>query len=238
VAYSLYLRAKIHADQGENGKAAAELNEAVSLRGDFGEAWSDLGQARKSQMDEAGALAAFQRAVELNADDAVAQTRLGAEYLSQGKAREAVPHLRQALRLNPENQTALYSLQTALREAGEVEQALEAKQRLLELLRKRDRAQENALRAVQLNNEGASLEKAGNQRGALEKYRAALALAPEHVGIRTNVAAALLRLGQWTEGIAELREALRRDPGNAALQSALRDALAKAPSGPTAKPGK
>jgi protein O-GlcNAc transferase len=230
-AYSRYLRAKVYTDRNEIEKAAAELNEAVSLRPDFAEAWSDLGQARKALSDDAGAFSAFQRAVALSPDDAVAQTRLGSEYLQQGKAHEAVPHLRQAVNLNPENQTALYSLQTALREDGQEERAREAKQRLTDLLRKRDRASENALQAVQLNNEGAALEKAGNLRAALEKYRAALSLDAEHVGIRTNFAIALLRLGQWNQGIAELREAVRRDPDNAMLKSALRDAIAKAPPG-------
>ena len=68
-------------------------------------------------------------------------------------------------------------------------------------------------------------------RGALEKYKAALRLSPDHVGIRTNVAIALLRLGEWSEGIAELRDAVRRDPENAVLKAALTDALAKAPAG-------
>jgi tetratricopeptide (TPR) repeat protein len=203
---------------------------AVSLRPDFAEAWSDLGQARKVLLDDAGALTAFERAVALSPDDAVAQTRLGSEYLHQTRPHDAVSHLQQAVKLNPENQSALYELQIALRADGQVEQARQARQQLAELLRRRDRASENALRAVQLNNEGAALEKAGNLRGAVEKYRAALDINPEHVGIRTNFAVALLRLGQWAEGIAELREALRRDPDNASLNAALRDALAKAPA--------
>jgi protein O-GlcNAc transferase len=230
-AYPRYLRAKVYTDRNEVEKAAAELNRAVSLRPDFAEAWSDMGQARKALFDDAGALAAFERAVALSPDDAVAQTRLGSEYLHQDKAHAAVPHLRQAVSLNPENQTALYSLQTALREDGQVEQAQAAKQRLVELLRRRDQASENALQAVQLNNQGAGLEKAGSLRAALEKYRAALNLAPDHVGIRTNFGVALLRSGQWNEGIAELREALRRDPDNTVLKSALRDVVAKAPPG-------
>jgi len=230
-AYPRYLRAKVYTDRNEVEKAAAALHEAVTLRPDFAEAWSDLGQARKALFDDAGALAAFERAVALSPDDAVAQTRLGSEYLHQAKPHEAVPHLRQAVSLNPENQTALYSLQSALREDGQVAQAREAKQRLAELLRRKDRASENALQAVQLNNEGAALEKAGSLPAALEKYRAALTLAPEHVGIRTNLAVALLRLGQWTQGIAELREAVRRDPDNTVLKSALRDAIAKTPPG-------
>ena len=79
-----------------------------------------------------------------------------------------------------------------------------------------------------MNNRGAELEKAGDVRGALEKYRAALELLPDHVGIRVNLAVALLKLGNWEEGISQMREALRREPGNAKLQKALEDALAQA----------
>jgi len=66
------------------------------------------------------------------------------------------------------------------------------KEKLAELLRKRDKAAENTLAGVQLNNQGAEFEKAGNLRRALEKYRAALDLCPEHVGFRVNFAVALL----------------------------------------------
>ncbi len=236
-AYPRYLRAKVYSAQGEQRKnrRARNVMQAVSLRPDFAEAWSDLGQVRKSQLDDAGALAAFQRAVVLSPEDAVAQTRLGAEYLSQGNAREAIPHLQRAAALNPENQTALYSLQIALREDGQIGQAQAVKQKLVELLRDRDRAREQELQAVQLNNQGAALEKAGDVKGALEKYQAALALAPRHAGIRTNVGAALLRLGQWAQGIAQLREALRQDPDNQVLQAALRDAILKAPPEPVVR---
>jgi Cytochrome c biogenesis factor len=225
-----YLRAKVYTEQNAVDKAAAQLQEAVALRPDFAEAWSDLGQARKTLLDDAGALAAFARAVELSPDDAVAQYRLGAEYLHLAKIPQAIEHLRLAAKLNPEDQSALYSLQLALREDGQLEPARQVKEKLAELLLKRDKASERALTAVQINNQGAELEKAGDLRGALEKYRAAAELHPEHVGIRTNLAVALLRSGQWSAGIAELREALRRDPGNAALQKALDDAIAQAKS--------
>jgi tetratricopeptide (TPR) repeat protein len=223
-----YLRAKVYTEQNAVDKAAAQLQEAVSLRPDFAEAWSDLGQARKTLLDDAGALAAFARAVELSPDDAVAQYRLGAEYLRMAKIPEAIEHLQLAAKLNSDDQSALYSLQLALREDGQLEPARQVKEKLAELLRKRDKASEQALTAVQINNQGAELEKAGDLRGALEKYRAALDLNPEHVGIRTNLAVALLRSGQWSQGIAALREALRRDPGDTALQKALDDALAQA----------
>lgn len=228
-AYPHYLRAKVYSVRDDSQKAEAQLEQAVTLRPNFAEAWSDLGQTRKLLLDDAGALAAEKRAVELNPADPIAQYRLGTEYLVQNQPQPAVEHLQEAYRLNPQDQSTLNSLQTALRREGRTEEANSVKKKLGELLRKQDRDRQNALAAVRLNNEGASLEKAGNLRDALQKYREAVQLNPEHVGIRVNYAIALLRLGQWTDGLNELHEALRRDPGNTTIKAALNDALAQAP---------
>jgi predicted Zn-dependent protease len=66
-----------------------------------------------------------------------------------------------------------------------------------------------------------ALEKAGDVRAALEKYRAALDLDPTDVVLRLNYGLALCRLGRWQEGAAELREVLRLDPNNAHAAKAL-----------------
>jgi tetratricopeptide (TPR) repeat protein len=229
LAYARYLRAKVYTAQGDVPKAAAELQQAVSLRAEFPEAWSDLGAARKTLLDDSGALAALERAVSLAPDDAVAQTRLGAEYLVQGNAHLAVVHLQEAARRDPENQSTLYSMQRALREDGQAEQADAIRKKLAEMLRQKDQADQNSVAAIQLNNQGADLEKADNLTAALEKYRAALVLLPDHAGIRVNFAIALLRLGQWQQGLAQLREAIRREPDNALWKAALEDALTQAP---------
>ncbi|MGH9593899.1 MAG: tetratricopeptide repeat protein, partial [Bryobacteraceae bacterium] len=229
-AYPHYLRAKAYTGQNSVEKAAAQLMAAVSLRPDFAEAWSDLGQARKTLLDRAGALAAFERAATLSPEDPVVQTRLGSEYFDQGKIPPAVEHLRDAVRLDPTNQTALYKLQLALRENGRLDEAGAIKRRLSELLLDNDKRAQRALSAIQINNRGSALEKTGDLRGALEKYRAALRLDPAHVGIRVNLGVVLLRLGQTTEGMAELREALRRDPGNTAARAALEEARKRTPA--------
>lgn len=201
----------------------------MALRPDFAEAWSDLGEARKTLQDNAGALAAFERAVALAPDDSVAQTRLGSQYFAQGNAHPAVAHLQAAARLDPANQSTLYMLQRALRADGQDREADAVKQKLAELLRHKDQDDQHLVAGIQHNNRGADLEKGGDLRGALQEYRAALDLLPDHVGIRVNYAIALLRLGEWKEGLAELRDAARRAPSNAVLQAALEDALAQAP---------
>jgi tetratricopeptide (TPR) repeat protein len=226
-----YLRAKIYSAESNFAKAAACLEQAVAIRPDFAEAWSDLGVARKAMLKDEEALRAFGRAVELNPKDPVAQYRLGAEYLRQDHPQSAIPPLEAAYRLRPDDQSTLNGLQNALRQAGRPEEADEVKRKLAILLHKRDEESQNAMKALKLNNEGAALEKANNLSEALERYRQATALNPAHVGIRVNYAVALLRLGRWTEGLTELHEALQRDPSNAQIKAALQDALSQAPPG-------
>lgn len=229
VANARYLRAKIYSAQNQARAAATELETVVRIRPDFAEAWSDLGQARKQLLDDAGALGAFEHAVSANSGDAVAQYRLGAEYLHQGKPQPAISHLRQADRLKPSDQSTLNALQMALRQTGDTDDANRVKRQLAELLRDRDRTNQDKLLAVQINNEGAALEKAGDLPGALAKYRDAAKLDPSHAGIRTNYGVALLRLGQWTEGLNELYRALQLDPHNEQRRATLKDALSQAP---------
>jgi tetratricopeptide (TPR) repeat protein len=226
-----YFRARIDSAQNRPRAAATQLETAVRIRPAFAGAWSDLGQVRTQLLDDSGALAAFEHAVATNPNDAVAQYRLGAEYLHQGKTQPAIDHLRRAYELNPSDQSTLNALQMALRQSGDLDGADRLKQQLAELLRDRDRINQNKLKAVQINNDGAALEKSGDLRGALAKYRDAAQLDPSHAGIRTNYGVALLRMGKWSEGLDELHQALQLDPQNEQIRAALKDALSQAPAG-------
>ncbi|HYO81307.1 MAG TPA: tetratricopeptide repeat protein, partial [Bryobacteraceae bacterium] len=177
-AYTRYLRARVHTASGALKEAESELRSAVALQPRLSEAWSALGQVREKMGDDNGALAALRRSVQVNPAGAVAQTRLGSLYLRLEKPVDAVHHLEQALKLTPDDQTALNNLQRALREAGQTERADQVKARLSELIRSRDRDSQNALVAVNLNNEGAELQKQGKLVEAAEKYRAALSFNP------------------------------------------------------------
>ncbi len=230
-AYAHYLRAKVYTAQGETSMAVAQLEEAVALEPDYPAAWSDLGRARETLSDDTGALAAFKRAVGLDPKDAIAQYRLGAEYLHRGNAQLAIQPLKQALSLNPDGQSALYSLQRALQETGRSAEAGKVRQKLADVLHRRDVLYQRTLKAVAINNQGTALQKSGNLQGALEKYRAALKLSPGQIGIRVNFAIALLRLGHWSHGLSELHEAIQKDPGDNLLRRAWNDAVSQAPAG-------
>jgi tetratricopeptide (TPR) repeat protein len=230
-ALAHYLRAKVHTDLSEVEQASADLKEAVRLKPDFAEAWSDLGQARKTLQDDAGALAAFKRAVALSPSDPIVLTRLGSEYLEQGQVRLAIQNLQKSYRIEPKDQTTLNSLQAALRQNGQLEQAQKVKQELVEVLRARDASTQNQLNAARINNEGGALEKSGDLAGAAEKYRAAVEMDPRHTEVRVNYAVALLKLGKWKPGLTELRKAMRQRPDDAVLKAAWDDAMRQAPAG-------
>jgi len=227
-AYAHYLRAKIWAAQDQTDKAMVEFQTAVHLRPNYAEAWSDLGGMRRLALDNAGAIGALQRAVALKPDDALAQYRLGQLYLQGGQAFKAVQHLKQALFYTPNDRATLYNLMLALRKAGRSEEARPIERRMAELQHQSDRASEVGFTASDLNSEGIQLERLGDIRAALAKYRAALDLDPTGFGFRLNYALALCRLGRWQDGIVELREVLRLDPDNADAAKALYIAVDKA----------
>jgi tetratricopeptide (TPR) repeat protein len=220
-AYSHYLRARIWVAGKELEKASSELEIAVKLRPDYAEAWSDLGGIRRLEADPKGAQQALERAVALNPGDGTAQYRLGLQCLENGEPHKAIVPLQAALRHDPDDRATLYNLALALRRDGQVNEAQRIDDKQSKLAQTRNKAAGTGLAAGDLNNAGLALEKAGDVRGALEKYRAALQMDPTDVVFRLNYGLALCRLERWKEGAAELREVLRLDPNNADAAKAL-----------------
>ena len=190
-----------------------------------------MGAARKTLLDDAGALAAFERAVVLSPSDPVALSRLGNDLYRQGKHKRAILELEKADRINPQDQTTLNGLQAALRADGQTARANQVKARLVAVLRERDQKMRNELSAARLDDEGANFEKTGDLKGALDKYRQGLQLDPDDTGIRIHLAITLLRLEQWKEGLSQLAESMRRRPGDPELKAAWDHALRQAPPG-------
>jgi tetratricopeptide (TPR) repeat protein len=220
-AYSHYLRAKTWIAQKEMGKAASELEMAVKLRPDYAKAWSDLGGVRRLEGDPKGAQQALERAVALDPDDGTAQYRLGLQCLENGEPHRAVGYFNKVLQHEPDDRATLYNLALAFRRDGQEDEAKRINDRLSKLIETRNKVAATGQAIGDLSDAGMALEKSGDIRAALEKYRAALDLDPADAVLRLNYGLALCRLGRWQEGAAELREVLRLDPNNAHAAKAL-----------------
>jgi Flp pilus assembly protein TadD len=224
-AYSHYLRARTLVAEKEMGKAASELEIAVKLRPDYAEAWSDLGGVRRLEGDPKGGQQALERAVALNPDDGTAQYRLGLVCLENREPHKAIEHFKVALLHDPDDRATLYDLALAFRRDGQESEAKRIDDMLAKLIQARNKVAATGQEIGNLNDAGMALEKSGDIRAALEKYRAALDLDPTDPVLRLNYGLALCRLGRWQEGEAELREVLRLDPNNADATKALYIAL-------------
>lgn len=65
---------------------------------------------------------------------------------------------------------------------------------------------------------GLDLHQAGDIIGAVEHYKAALALVPDRVDALSNLGAAYVKLGQYDDAIRQYEAALKADPANAAVR--------------------
>jgi tetratricopeptide (TPR) repeat protein len=86
----------------------------------------------------------------------------------------------------------------------------------------------DAQRADEEFARGVVLHKAGDVLGAIQAYERVLSLAPDRIDARSNMAAALVRLGRYDEAVDQYTKALAADPGQNAVRLNLGLALYKA----------
>lgn len=220
-AYSHYLRAKIFIAQSQFPDAEHELKQAVRIRDNFAEAWSELGWIRRMRSDNVGAQRAFKKAFLQNPKDPTIRYRLGTAYLRQGDLAHAVSHLRAAYKLGSTDKSTLYNLELALRKSGRPKEAKKISGLLAAQRVASHQSSENAFRVTALNADAMQLEKQGDFDGASLKYRTALELDPTAEGVRLNYGLSLCRLRRWKDGISEIREVLRINPDNGDAAKAL-----------------
>lgn len=223
----LYLRGKVYRQQNVPEEAEKDFTKAVQLQPGYARAYLELGRTRADLQNATGALEALRKAVEFAPDDAEARYELGSQYLRAGQAPQAVEHLQVALDLQPDDRNVLYALARALRAAGRMDEAKPLMERLEQSARAQALHDPDVLKAGELNNEGVALEKDGRYSAALEKYRAALAISPQEIEFRKNLALVLCRLERWNEAVSELREVLKAAPGDPDATKALYIALEK-----------
>ena len=220
-AQAYFVRAMVWSAQGDNQNSIADLRSATQLKPDYAAAWSDLSQLLYSQSDMSGALSAAKRAATIDPKDPAAQSQLGRIFWANENAAEAIEHLRAARSLGAEDKPTLYALSRALRETGQLEEAKQVDEKVIELERRVVNASQVSMTASGLNEQGIGLEKSGDVQAAMVKYKAALDLDHTGYGFRLNYGLALCRLGHWQEGIVQLREVLKADPNNADAAKAL-----------------
>jgi len=200
----------LHA-QGRHDDALKSLQHALKESPDSGQILAQLAVTLEALGRLHDAVDAVQRAVALRPDDAHALNFLGALRIEQGLPDDAVVLIRRAIELSPKSLGAYCNLGHALYQSGDFVGAVKAYREGLEV---------GSLAEIH-DNLGNALLKLAVVDEAIEHYQRAIALQPNNLNTRCNMAAALVQAGDTRGAINGYREVLRKDPGHLAAHSNL-----------------
>ena len=174
----------------------------------------------QNALDEASGR--FQEALELAPDCAKAQLGAARVALEQGEPAKALGFLEAAFELQPQASPVLYNLGLAHRNLGNLEKAGEFFDRVPRShLQRRGVAFEDPIleEVASLERGAMAHEHRGLRAAAQGRYgvaaaelRQVVALDPDHLEARHNLALAFLRLRREAEALVEIEEVLRRAP--------------------------
>ena len=187
------------ADRGEDDKAIAEYDKALSIKPDFARAHDSLGLAlvNRNQVDKA--ITHYQRALELDPDYAEAYNDLGIALAGRGLIDKAIAQFRRAVEIKPDYAEAHNNLGNALASRDRVDEAVV--QYLASLEIDPDNAKAH-------NNLGAALTRRGQVDEAITHCRKALEIKPDYLEAHANLADALAKRGSIHEAIDQYQQAL------------------------------
>ena len=177
--------------------------QAIALKPDFAEAYSNLGNALKDKGHLDEAIAACAQAISLKPAFAEAHNNLGNALKDKRQLSEAIAAFRRAIDLKPSLAEAHNNLGNALQGKGHWNQAIAAFRQAIKL--KPEFAEAH-------NNFGNAMESKGKLDEAIAAYMQAIALRPDFAEAHSNFGNAMKDKGHLNEAIAAYRRAIALEP--------------------------
>ena len=181
--------AKIAIDRGKYELGERSCRKAIEANPNLPQPYVNLGMVLREQKKLDEALEFARKGAELDPRNGAAQSNLGNVYMDLKRYKEAVVCFRKAMEFQPSFATSYFNYGNALR--------------LLHVL---DKAQDSYNRALELepgrgefhHNQGLVYQEQGDHPTALEKFRLANKLSPDHLGLQFSLARSL-----WNNGFYE-----------------------------------
>jgi tetratricopeptide (TPR) repeat protein len=192
------------AEAGRRDEAIAHYRRALEIKPDFSTAHYNFGLAAKN-VDEA--ILHYRRAIEIKPRNAKAHNNLGVTFKNSNQIEEAISQYRQALEIKPDFVESRVNLAVALASNKEFPEAIVQFQQSLDAIAHN----KPSLAADVHNNLGAALKNSNRVDEAIDHFRQALAINPDYVEARFNLASALAgtgSTGKVDEAAVQFQQAL------------------------------
>lgn len=180
---------KIAIDRGKFELGERACRQAIEADPKLAQGYVNLGMVLREQKRLDEALVAARKGVELDPGNGAAQSNLGNVYMDMQRYQEALSCFRKAMEFQPSFSTSYFNYGNALRLLHVLDKAHEHYNKALEL--EPDRGEFH-------HNQGLVYQEQGRHKEALDKFRVAHELAPNHLGLEFSLARSL-----WNNGFYE-----------------------------------
>ncbi len=180
---------KIAIDRGKFELGERACRQAIEADPKLAQGYVNLGMVLREQKRLDEALEAARKGVELAPGNGAAQSNLGNVYMDLQRYQEALSCFRKAMEFQPSFATSYFNYGNALRLLHVLDKAHDHYNKALAL--ESDRGEFH-------HNQGLVYQEQGQHKKALEKFRLAHELSPEHLGLEFSLARSL-----WNNGFYE-----------------------------------
>ena len=195
----IYLQqAEAFYDQGKCGQAIKACQDALDVVPELVDAYKLWGNALLKQGQPIEAMGYYAKMLELEPDSAIARVNLGTVYAKQQKWQEALEYYQEALEFDSQCASAYRNLARVWTKLGQSEEALKYRYQAVDLEPETVSAGEHLQLGEQLWQQGWTTE-------AIVCYRRAIRMAPELPEAYQKLGDALIRRGEWQEGVDYLQ---------------------------------
>jgi tetratricopeptide (TPR) repeat protein len=181
--------AKIAIDRGKFELGERSCRKAIEVNPKLAQPYVNLGMVLRERKKLDEALEFARKGAELDPGNGAAQSNLGNIYMDLHRYKEAVVCFRRAMEFQPSFSTSYFNYGNALRLLHVLDKAHESYNKAIDL--EPDRGEFH-------HNQGLVFQEQGDHVTALEKFRLANKLSPDHLGLQFSLGRSL-----WNNGFFE-----------------------------------
>jgi tetratricopeptide (TPR) repeat protein len=193
---------KIAIDRGKLDLGERACRQAIEADPNLAQGYVNLGMVLREKKRFEEALVAARKGAELDPRNGAAQSNLGNVYMDLQRYQEALGCFRKAMEFQPSFSTSYFNYGNALRLLHVLDKAHESYNKAIDL--EPDRGEFH-------HNQGLVYQEQGDHRTALEKFRLAHELAPDHLGLEFSLGRSLWNNGFFEESWAHFDAGLDGD---------------------------